>query len=95
MDDGYRLCDSLLLRVAPPSILNEFTIIRIKHIVVFRVKAEASVEDQKMIQDVLLALDGTCGVDFLEYECGADLRLLRRDRITPLDPIDILYGRVP
>ena len=47
----------------------------VKHIVMFRLKEEATAEDHKKIQDALLALVDTSGVPFLSYECGADLRL--------------------
>ena len=47
----------------------------IKHIVMFRLHEQATAADHQTIQNALLALVGHCGVDFLAYECGADLRL--------------------
>ena len=47
----------------------------VKHIVMFRLKADATPDDHQKIQDALLALPATCGVQVLHYECGADLKL--------------------
>ena len=47
----------------------------VKHIVMFRLKAEATPADHQAIQDALLALPNICGVKVLHYECGSDLRL--------------------
>lgn len=47
----------------------------VKHIVMFRLKEEATVADHQAIQEALLALPANCGVNVVSYECGADLRL--------------------
>ena len=47
----------------------------VKHIVMFRLKEEATAADHQAIQEALLRLPDTCGVKVLSYECGADLKL--------------------
>ena len=47
----------------------------VKHIVMFRLKAEATDSDHEKICKALLALPDTCGVSCLAYECGTDLQL--------------------
>lgn len=47
----------------------------VKHIVMFRLKPEATPADHQSIVDALLALPGNCGAEFLQYEVGVDLQL--------------------
>ena len=46
-----------------------------KHIVMFRLKEEATEAEHQAIQEALMALPATCGVNVLSYECGTDLCL--------------------